>query len=108
MSTVDGRFKKLQFDFRHVDQWIAERLPKEAPAAVLVTKIFIRTEVRIEQIIYDIVYQLVSQATETRQEEYSYYTKILSQDDRFLKAVQKIYEDRHKDFERGDNLMNCN
>jgi hypothetical protein len=58
-------------------------------------------ERRIEQIIYEFVCQLASEATETRQEEYSYYSKILSQDDRFMKVVQGIYGNKHKEFERG-------
>jgi hypothetical protein len=101
MSTAGGPFKKLQYEFRPIDQWVAKRLGKEAPAAILVSKIFIRAERRIEQIIYEFVCTLASEATETGQEEYSYYTKILSQDDRFMKVVQKIYGNRHKEFERG-------
>jgi hypothetical protein len=59
----------------------------------------------IEQTIYEIVCQLASEA-ETRQQ---YYTKILSQDDRFMKSVQEIYQNRQKKFERVyHNLMNCN
>jgi len=107
MSTAGGQFKNLQYEFRHVDQWVAERLPKEAPIAVLVSKIFIKAGMGIEQIIYDFVYQLASEA-ETRQEEYSYYTKILSQDDRFMKVVKEIYENRHKEFERGYKRLTTN
>jgi hypothetical protein len=62
----------------------------------------------MEQLIYGFVYQMGSLAM-GRNEEFSYYTKILSQDDRFMNAVQKIYENRHKAFEKGyDNLKNCN
>ena len=105
MSTAGGRFKRLQYEVRHLDQemCVTTQMPKEWSSWHIVGKV----GRGIEQIIYEFVCRLASEATETRQEEYSYYTKILSQDDRFMKAVQKIYEDRHKDFERGyHNLMN--
>jgi hypothetical protein len=65
-------------------------------------------EKKIEQLIYEFVYQLASPAPEVSK-EFSYYCEILSKDDKFMKAVEEIYESRHKGFERGyDNLMNCN
>jgi hypothetical protein len=103
MSTVAGQYKELQYEVRHEGQEILvdEQMPKEFSSWFIIG----RLERGIEQIIYEIVCQLASKE-ETRQQ---YYTKILSQDDRFMKSVQEIYENRQKNFERVyHNLMNCN
>jgi hypothetical protein len=55
---------------------------------------------RLEQLIYQFVYSLASPAPETSK-EFSY----LSEDDRFMKVVEEIYEDRHKGFERGYKML---
>ena len=59
-------------------------------------------EAVIVQLIYGFVYQLA--APETR-EEFSSYRENLSQDDKFMKAVKQIYENRHKCFEAGYNML---
>jgi hypothetical protein len=103
MSTAGGRFKQLQYEVRHVDQEmrVTTQMPKEWSSWYIVGKV----GRGIEQIIYEFVCRLASEATETRQEEYSYYSKILSQDDTFMKAVHEIYQNRHKDFERGYEML---
>lgn len=105
MSTVTGRYEGLKYEVRHVDQemCVTTQMRKEWSVMHVVFEV----ERSIEQIIYEFVYRLASEERETRQEEYSYYRKILSQDDRFMKVVQDIYQNRHKGFERGyHNLMN--
>jgi hypothetical protein len=57
-------------------------------------------EKEIEELIYGLVYQLAS-STPERSKEFSYYCEILSKDDKFMKAVEEIYESRHKGFETG-------
>jgi hypothetical protein len=56
----------------------------------------------IEQLIYRFVYQLAAPETS---EEFSSYRENLSQDDKFMKAVKQIYENRHKCFEAGYNML---
>ena len=43
-----------------------------------------------------------------RMEEYFYYRKVLFQDNKFMKAVQEIYDGRHKVFERGYSMLTTN
>jgi hypothetical protein len=74
--------------------WVAERMHKEWPAWYVVSKV----ERGIEQIIYEFVCQLEPREAS---EEFSYYREILSKDDKFMKVVKEIYENRHKCFERG-------
>ena len=60
----------------------------------------------IEQLIYEFVYSLGASVTDPeRSKEYSYYRGILSEDNKFIKAVQQIYDNRHKVFERGYNML---
>jgi hypothetical protein len=63
----------------------------------------------IEQLIYEFVYSLgTSVADPERSKEYSYYRgilSVLSEDNKFIKAVQQIYDNRHKVFERGYNML---
>lgn len=56
----------------------------------------------IEQLIYRFVYQLAAPETS---EEFSSYRENLSQDDKFMKAVRQIYQNRHKGFERGYEML---
>jgi hypothetical protein len=56
----------------------------------------------IEQLIYRFVYQLAAPETS---EEFSSYRENLSQDDKFMKVVQEIYENRHKGFQRGYEMV---
>lgn len=63
-------------------------------------------EKQIEQLIYEFVYNLASSTTNSDiSKEFSYYYKILSQDDKFMRVVEKLYENRHKGFERGCDLL---
>lgn len=103
MSTVAGRYKELQYEVLHRDQeiFVVTRMPQESSVMHNVFKV----KKLIEQIIYEFVYHLTSEAR--TKDEYSYYCKILSQDDRFMKVVQEIHENRHKGFEEGyQYLMN--
>ena len=59
---------------------------------------------RLEQLIYEFIYIIASPAPETRK-VFSYYCKILSKDDKFMKVMEEIYGDRHKGFERGYKMI---
>jgi NAD(P)-dependent dehydrogenase (short-subunit alcohol dehydrogenase family) len=63
-------------------------------------------EKQIEQLIYEFVYDLASSATNSeRGREFLYYCEILSRDHKFMRMVEGIYENRHKGFERGCDLL---
>ncbi len=56
----------------------------------------------MQQLIFDFVYDLESSAKDPEKgNQISYYFFILSRDNKFIKVVEKIYENRHKGFERG-------
>ncbi|MGC1931299.1 MAG: hypothetical protein WA667_20200 [Candidatus Nitrosopolaris sp.] len=57
-------------------------------------------EKQIEQLIYEFVYDLASSGTEASK-EFSHYFEILSQDDKFMRVMERLYENRHKGFETG-------
>jgi hypothetical protein len=60
----------------------------------------------MEQLMYEFVGSLgASVADSERSKEYLSYRGILSQDKKFMNAVQGIYEKRHKAFERGYNIL---
>lgn len=98
MSTAGGRFKELQYDAHQLGQemMVLRPIPSNAPTE----RVLNDAKKRIEQLVYENVLFAASSAAETSK-EFSYYCEILSKDDRFMKVVEKIYEDRHKGFERG-------
>ena len=60
----------------------------------------------VEQLIYEFICILgTAVADSERSNEYLYYREVLSQDKKFMKTVQEIYEKRHKVFERGYNVL---
>ncbi|MFY9794958.1 MAG: hypothetical protein WA323_22740 [Candidatus Nitrosopolaris sp.] len=70
----------------------------QIPREESIKTILNHAEKRIEQLIYEFVYHLASSATEASK-EFSYYFEILSQDDKFMRVVERLYENRHKGFE---------
>ncbi|MFL6434327.1 MAG: hypothetical protein ACJ71O_11415 [Nitrososphaeraceae archaeon] len=60
----------------------------------------------IEQLIYDFICSLgVAVVDSERSKGYLYYREILSQDKKFMKVVQEIYDNIHKVFERGYSML---
>jgi hypothetical protein len=55
---------------------------------------------------YGFVYDLTSSSTQDP--EVTYYVQILSGGNRFITVLQKIYENRHKGFERGHAMLTNN
>jgi|SRR5215472_13960083 len=94
----NGEFKVLEYDFLQLGQEMMVHRPKHIEERI---KVMLHdTEKQIEQLIYEFVYDLASPVTDTS-EELSYYFETLSQDDKFMRVVERIHEDRHKGFERG-------
>ena len=61
----------------------------------------------MQQIIYEFVYDLsLSASNPEKSQEFLYYCKILSQDKNFMAAVEDIYKNRHKCFEKGYQMLN--
>lgn len=102
MSTAGGEFKEFEYDVRQLGQEMV--VSKGIPSEESMKDIVNDAKKRLEQLIYEFVYSLASPAPETRK-EFSYYCEILSKDDRFVKVVEQIYEDRHKGFGRGHKIL---
>jgi hypothetical protein len=64
---------------------------------------------QIEEIIYGLVYDLASASKSTEDyeqgTEYSFYSKILAEDKKFMDMVERIYIDKHKRFESGYRIL---
>jgi len=101
----NDEFKVLEYDFVQLGEEMMVHRRKHIEEKI--KGILHDAEKQIEQLIYEFVCDLASPVTETS-EELSYYFETLSQDDKFMKVVEKIHEDRHKGFERGyKQLRNC-
>jgi hypothetical protein len=105
MSTVgNGQYKELQYDVHQQgrEMVIGNRLPNEESIKHIVND----AEEQIEQLIYEFVYDLASSATDSEiGKEFLYYCEILSRDHKFMRVVDDIYENRHKGFEHGCELL---
>jgi len=104
MSTAGGRYKELPYDVHQQgrEMLVGNWIPREEPIKHIVKD----AEKQIEQLIYEFVYDLASSATDPeRGKEFLYYYEILSRDRKFMRMVDEIYENRHKGFERGYDLL---
>jgi len=99
MSTAGGRFKELQYDTLQQGQemLVLRPIPSNAPTEDILND----ARKRIEHLVYENVLFSASSVAETSK-EFSYYCEIR---DRFMKVVEKIYEDRQKGFETGYNKL---
>jgi len=102
ISTAGGEFKEFEYDVRLLGQEMV--VSKGIPSEESMKDIVNDGKKRLEQLIYEFVYSFTSPAPETRK-EFSYYCEILSKDDRFVKVMEQIYEDRHKGFDRGHKIL---
>jgi uncharacterized protein YcaQ len=100
MSTASGEFKEFEYDVRQLGREMVVSKGSEESMKDIVNV----AKKRLEQLIYEFDYSLASPAPETRK-EFSYYCQILSKDDRFVKVVEQIYEDRHKGFDGGHKIL---
>jgi len=105
MSTADSQFK-LQYEVTQMDKnetWVNKRIP----STEAVVEIINYAEKEITPIIYRFVCRLASLATTdaAASNKYSFYFDILSKDDKFMRVVQKVHEEMHKDFEKGYGML---
>jgi hypothetical protein len=98
MSTAGGQYKELEYDVHEMyhEMWVSKRIPSKESVMWIVDD----AEMNIEELIYRFVYRMASSAPE-KSKEFSYYCEILSKDDKFMRMVEKIHEDKHKGFETG-------
>jgi hypothetical protein len=105
MSTADNhQYKELEYNVFQMGSEIlvGNKMPYEESLKDIINE----SKKQLEQLIYGFVYDLASLAQDPkRRKEILYYTSILSNDNKFMNAVQEIYENRHKGFERGYKML---
>src|SRR5262249_23017623 len=106
-STADSQFK-LQYEvtpspMNQNEMWVNKRIPSTEAVVELINY----AEKEIKPIIYRFVCRLASLATAdaAASKEFSSYFDILSKDDKFMRVVEKVHEDMHKDFEKGYEIL---
>jgi hypothetical protein len=103
-SRVRGEPKKIEYSTSKVGPDILVGMP--TPYEKLLEDIADDTKKRIQQLIYDFIYDLSSSVSDSEKtQEFSYYSKILSQDKKFMAAVEDIYKNRHMGFEKGYHIL---
>ena len=64
---------------------------------------------QMQQIIYEFVYDLSSSISDPeKSQEVLFYRKILSQDKRFMTAVEEISKNRHEGFGKDYRMLTAN
>jgi len=104
MSTINDQYKEFEYDISRMgsDIWVGKPKAYEEDLKDIINN----NKQQIEQLIYGIICELASSAEDSeRSKEISYYGKILSEDKKFMAAVQKIYENKHRDFEQGYRML---
>jgi hypothetical protein len=98
----NNQFKEYEYDTEQMGSDIVVVEPMISEENGIVDK----AKNELEQLIYDFICSLgVSVVDSERNKEYLYYRQVLSEDKKFMEAVQEIYENRHKVFERGYNML---
>jgi hypothetical protein len=98
MSTINDKFEDLEYEIHRTDQGMVVSTGKCSEESM--QNIVNNAEKQMEQLIYEFVYRLASSPTGANN-EFSYYREILSKDEKFMKVVDGIYNNRHKGFEAG-------
>jgi hypothetical protein len=104
MSTYNSQFEQFQYDVFHLGREviIGNRIPYEESIKDIISD----AKKQIGQLIYWFVYDLASFAKDHEKEnEISYYVKVLSDDNKFISAIREIYVNRHKGFEKGYKML---
>jgi hypothetical protein len=107
ISSTDenDQYKEYEYDVEYMGSEIVVVEPmiyEETKSRGIIDK----SKNEVEQLIYEFICSLgVAVADSERSKEYLYYREILSQDKKFMKTVQGIYENRYKAFERGYNTL---
>jgi hypothetical protein len=99
MGSVNSQYKELEYDISQIGSDIV--VSKPIPYEGIVND----AKKQIDQLIYEFICDLASAANSERSKEISYYSKILSEDKKFMSIVKEIYENRHKGFEQGYRML---
>ena len=106
-SMVGIEFKEMEYSTAKLGSDILVTMP--LPNEKLLEDIVGDIKKQMQQIIYEFVYDLSSSTSNPEQiQEFSYYCKILSQGKKFMAAVEDIYKNRHKGFEKGYQMLSNN
>jgi hypothetical protein len=107
ISSTDenNQYKDYEYDIERMGSdivFVEPRIYEEMKSRGIIDK----SKNEVEQLIYEFICSLgIAVVDSERSEEYLYYREILSQDKKFMKTVQEIYENRHNAFERGYNTL---
>jgi hypothetical protein len=105
-STVGGKFKEIEYSTFKLgsDIQVGMRLPDEKLLDDIVNDVK-----QMQQIIYEFVYDLSLFVSDPeKNEEFLFYRKILSQDKKFMAAVEEIYKNKHRAFGKGYQMLTAN
>lgn len=102
-NTGNAGFQKFVYGVQHKgdEMIVSHKIPQEDSLSPL----FDETEKQMQQLIYNFVSDLESSPMDS---ESLYCYDVLSRDKKFMRVVQKIYENRHKGFERGYAMLTSN
>jgi len=85
--------------------WVYKRIPSREAVVEIVNY----AEEEIEPTIYNFVRRFLPPSLTTTDvevnKEFSYYLDILKKDDKFMKVVDKVYEEMHKSFEKSYEIL---
>lgn len=97
-----SQYKKLEYDIYLLngEKVVGNKIDTNDSAKHIIEN----TRRMMEELIYGFVYDLASLST-AENPEISYYVQILSADNRFMHTLKEIYENRHKVFESGYNML---
>ena len=105
ISTANGRYEEFKYGLYPQGTKILA-MEKRASEEFL-EDISNSARCEMEEIIYNLVYTLENKDPQ-RSSEFSYYGKVLSADKKFMGAVERIYNDKHKGFEHGYKILKKN
>jgi hypothetical protein len=87
------------------DILVVMRVPNEKLLEDIVSDV----KKQMHQIIYEFVYDLSSSISDPeKSQEFLFYRKILSQDKKFMSAVEEIFKNRHEGFGKGYRMLTAN
>jgi hypothetical protein len=107
MSSAGGKYNEVEYSTAKMglDILVGMHQPHEE----LLANILCDTKKQMQQIIYEFVYDLSLSASDPEKtKEFLYYCKILSQDKKFMVAVENIYKNWHEGFKKGYQMLNKN
>jgi hypothetical protein len=101
----DNQYREYEYDIEQMGSEIVVVEPmiyEEMKSGGIIDK----AKKEVDQLIYEFICNLgVAVADSERNKEYLYYREILSEDNKFMKAVQEIHDNRHDVFEKGYRML---